>query len=133
MSEKWIRSGECNHCGHCCQTIAREALVREDGQVNRDREYYVARGFRQATVDGRRQWVLFGWVAAPCPQHVEGRCAMQASKPRTCREFPLVPLDVVGTPCSYWFSNGVVKLGGTGSPHPATEMDLLQWESAHAR
>ena len=137
----WERKGECNHCGHCCEMVAREAIVRTDEQVGRDPAFYAARGFKPTRVDGEIRFVLFAWLHAPCPQRnvvqehnglggfrEESRCAIYETRPETCRTFPRLPVDIVGTPCSYWFERGEQKAGGTGSPHPATPYELLEME-----
>jgi Fe-S-cluster containining protein len=147
----WERKGECNHCGHCCTMVAREAIVRTDVQIARDPAFYAARGFVPMDVDGETRHVLFAWLKAPCPQQrlqtvvwglgdvkTESRCAIHATRPETCVTFPRLPVDIVGTPCSYWFEREVdgtpayaprtERVGGTGSPHPATEQQLLAME-----
>jgi Fe-S-cluster containining protein len=143
----WERKGDCNGCGWCCEKIARDVLVRTDAQVARDPAYYAARGFQPVTVDGERRHVLWAWLEAPCPElrrpvHMPGygvvgthRCAIHDSKPETCRTFPRLPQDVVGTPCSYWFerteddvAGRVTRAGGTGSPHAMTPERLRETE-----
>jgi Fe-S-cluster containining protein len=141
MSE-WTRHGECNDCGFCCETVARDVIVRTEAQVARDADYYRARGFKRVMVDGEPRHVLFAWLEAPCPElrteswsaGTTSRCAMYDARPRTCREFPRLPRDIVGTPCSYWFeheSTGAL-VGGTGSPHQATPDELLAQEAMTA-
>lgn len=143
----WERKGECNGCGHCCQMIMRDVLVRTDEQVARDAAYYQARGFQRLMVDGEPRHVLWAWVHAPCPElrtKVEQwgygavythKCAIHEHKPETCQTFPRIPQDIVGTPCSYWFervedelTNRVTRAGGTGSPHPMTPTELWPLE-----
>jgi Fe-S-cluster containining protein len=124
----WTRHGECNGCGFCCQTFTRQAIVRNPDEVD-DLAFYQARGFTETTVDGRRCLVLLGWMTAPCPQHVESSCRIYADRPRTCREFPAQPSDIVGTPCSYWFTHGDLTAGGLGSPHPTSSEQLLAMEA----
>lgn len=130
----WIRHGECNGCGFCCEKVAREVIVRTPVQVSRDRAFYLARGFQKVEVDGEQKYVLWAWLDARCPKLdvSDGayRCTIYAERPRTCQTFPRIPQDIVGTPCSYWFSNGANTVGGSGSPHPSTEADLVQLELA---
>ena len=129
----WLRQGDCTHCGHCCTRIARAPIVRSERQMAVDPAFYRARGFQAVELDGETQFVLYAWLEAPCPEFRDNRCAIHATKPRTCAEFPRVPLDVVGTPCSYWFERGTERLGGMGSPYPSAEAQLLAEELAHAR
>lgn len=124
----WTRHGECNGCGFCCTAFARQAIVRDASSVA-DPAFYRARGFKTVSVDGVDRLVLFAWLQAECPEHVDQSCRIYADRPRTCQEFPTVPADVVGTPCSYWFEQGPHRIGGSGSPHAATEHQLLALEA----
>lgn len=119
----WARRGECNHCGHCCTAIAREALVRDPREIT-DRAFYDARGFQTVLVDGRAHLVLYAWLYAPCPQHVDNQCAIHDRKPETCAAFPRLPQDIVDSPCSYWFERDGMKVGGAGSPYQVTAAQL---------
>ena len=136
----WTRHGECNGCGFCCEMYTRAVVVRTSEQG--DQAFYRARGFEPQMIDGQSRLVLIGWISAPCPHHVETstpvsdlsptvrrQCGIYADRPETCRAFPTLPVDVAGTPCSYWFENASHKIGGTGSPHPTTTADLLAIES----
>jgi Fe-S-cluster containining protein len=155
MSE-WTRHGECNDCGHCCTMVARDAIVRTDAQVARDPAFYAARGFKPTRVDGDVRFVLFAWLRAPCPQlttvgeardervaggvfgdagmtyvpalDARSHCRIYETRPETCATFPRLPVDIVGTPCSYWFERDGQRIGGTGSPHPGDEHALLKLE-----
>ncbi len=132
----WERHGECNRCGWCCEKIARDVLVRTDEQVARDAPYYAARGFKRLMVDGEPRHVLWAWIESPCPQlmkkswygGIDYRCRVQDDKPQTCTDFPRLPQDIVGTPCSYWFTQDGKALGGSGSPHPSDVAALLAEE-----
>jgi Fe-S-cluster containining protein len=122
------RQGTCNDCGHCCETFARHAVVRSDVQMAHDPEFYRVRGFQAREIDGEPVSVLLAWIAAPCPAHQDGRCAVHDQKPQTCQDFPKHLADIVGTPCSYWFEAGDVKMGGLGSPYPVSADELLRLE-----
>jgi Fe-S-cluster containining protein len=141
----WTRHGDCNHCGWCCTKVARDVIVRTDDQVARDPAFYAARGFVRQEVDGEPRHVLWAWLEAPCPQHqvrhfhdglggmiAQSHCGVYDARPRTCQEFPTLPVDVVGTPCSYWFERGDAKVGGTGSPYPKDERELMVLEEGTA-
>jgi Fe-S-cluster containining protein len=146
---EWTRKGECNNCGWCCDKVAREAIVRTDEQIARDPAFYAARGFKPMDVDGARRHVLFAWLEAPCPQRwtvnvpnglggfsAQSRCAVYNTRPQTCVSFPRLPVDIVGTPCSYWFEreagidSATYKAGGQGSPWPIDEAKLYALENA---
>lgn len=125
----WERHGECNQCGDCCRFVAREALVRDPSRVS-DPAFYEARGFQRMTLGEKKVLVLLANLVAPCQYLVDGnQCGVYEDRPRTCRDFPQVPLDIVGTRCSYWFSKDGVNVGGSGSPYPADPMVLVRAES----
>jgi Fe-S-cluster containining protein len=127
----WTRHGECNNCGHCCQTFKRDIVVRDPATVA-DPAFYEARGFTPVMVDGQERLMLTGWMQAPCPAHAGGGCLIYHDRPQTCQSFPTAPADVVDSPCSYWFDNGTAKAGGMGSPHPTTITGLMAIEAQEA-
>ncbi len=124
----WTRHGDCNGCGFCCTAFARQPIVRDPAKVA-DPAFYKARGFTPITVDGAEKIVLFAWLQAECPEHVDSACRIYDDRPQTCRAFPVVPSDIAGTPCSYWFEDGEQRVGGTGSPYPTTEHQLVAMEA----
>ncbi len=123
----WTRHGECNGCGFCCKTFKRDVEVRPADAG--DQAFYQARGFKPVHVDGVTRLVLFGWMQAPCLEHSESGCGIYATRPETCRTFPRVPIDIVATPCSYWFTKDEIAVGGDASPYPTTLPALLALES----
>lgn len=120
------RRGECNSCGWCCQYegIHRNVVSPAPGEEFvslSDRRFYELRGGR-VIADGRR--VLYVVQAfAPCSAHDNDgkRCTTYDDRPDICREFPSVPEQIEGTPCSHWFESDeageIVRRGGTGSPY----------------
>lgn len=114
MATNWERKGECSHCGWCCENLGRFEINVEPT----DLQYVNIRGAKMTL----RGLVIEGDFHAPCPQHIDGRCAVYANRPRTCVDFPSEPNEIIRTPCSYWFErdvDGVVeRLGGKGSPFP---------------
>ncbi len=117
--------------------------MRTDAHVAaHDPDFYRARGFERVQVEGGEyRHVLWAWLDAPCPEmdtHIWpygkiSRCKIQSQKPKTCVEFPRLPQDVAGTPCSYWFtSDDGQAIGGTGSPHASTVEELRSIEGRHA-
>ncbi len=142
MTAIWERHGECNQCGWCCEKIARDVLVRTPEQVSRDAAYYAARGFTPVQLDGETRHVLWVWAEARCPELrtkaeqwsygviEKHSCAIHDQKPQTCVDYPRIPQDIAGTPCSYWFTSGDKAVGGTGSPHPVDALGLLALEGA---
>ena len=127
----WTRNGECNGCGECCRTVAVQAIVRDPATVV-DRPYYDARGFAEIELDGTPRLMLLAKLVAPCPRLEGDRCGIYDDRPKTCRDFPTVPLHVVETPCSYWFESDGIRIGGAGSPYPATPATLAALEARKA-
>jgi Fe-S-cluster containining protein len=126
----WVRQGDCNQCGHCCQVIQPNHRFDLPGEIRdeTEAEFLTTRGY---TIDGKRAWIMTT-LMAPCPElRVEETycgpgdhwrqhsCAVWEHRPQTCQEFPLTPAQVRETPCSYWFEReDGRKVGGDDSPHP---------------
>ena len=124
----WTRHGECNQCGACCQSIAMTPLVRDAEKVA-DRDFYDMRGFREVLLDGKPVLVLLANLVATCPQlTTEQTCGVYDIRPRTCREYPQNPLDVISKPCSYWFERDGVRMGGQASPYPTDIATMVRTE-----
>mgnify|MGYP001612643283 CR=1 FL=1 len=86
-----------------------------------DEEYMKVRGFKPAVNGEAKGWMAAGPVLLPCPQHKENRCSIYETRPQSCRDWPVSPEQVTGTPCSYWFEDteGVEKpVGGGVAPFP---------------
>lgn len=119
MNPEWVRKGECNHCGYCCQFMGGRLMAFEhkpiSGEV--DMEFLKMRGvsFRN---DGKAE--MWADLYVPCVNHDSEakRCRIYDERPRTCHLFPQLPEQIIGTPCSYWFERGEEKIGGMGSPYP---------------
>ena len=130
----WKRQGECNGCGMCCLFLAvspqeisftPEGLVGKDGQT--DTHHTHVRGL----VKGEDQ--LFhvpAWLYSPCSEYsLENMgCKIHETKPQTCKDYPWMPEQIVGTPCSYYFEKqneaGVVfRQGGQASPYPGKSVE----------
>ena len=120
----WVRGGECNGCGWCCQMVTRmEIAVHWHPKI--DERYYEVRGFEWKEVDGSKLGFIKGALYAPCPMHdLAGlRCVIHANRPQVCRDFPVTPDQIQDTPCSYFFSrptlkNSTERIGGDGSSWP---------------
>lgn len=115
MSE-WVRAGECNNCGWCCDNLGRFQLT----MTTPDIEFIKVRGGP----------LIQGDFHAPCQYHIENRCAIYDTRPRTCSDFPSEPNEIIRIPCSYWFERSVIaedgtitfeKQGGQGSPFPVPQ------------
>lgn len=126
MTSVWERKGSCNDCGYCCNTLTRADLSFPMGP-RIDREFYRVRGFGFVQAANRQELAMLPRVPVvfPCPSYdQEGkRCTIYENRPRTCREFPTRPEDILGSPCSYWFDRetkdgSLEVMGGDGSPHP---------------
>ena len=121
---QWVRQGECNHCGWCCQFegIQRNVVRPEGRKEPLDARFYELRG-ANVGADGAFRFLVH--LYAPCSAHDVGalRCSIYEERPETCRAFPSVPEQIEGTPCSYWFegqteAGHIVRRGGNGSSHP---------------
>jgi Fe-S-cluster containining protein len=117
----WVRQGDCNRCGWCCHYEVTVRLVRD---ARRDPDYWLARGYK-IRPDGCVQ--VMTDIGLPCAQFDgEKTCAIYATRPKTCRDFPEHPDQVEDIPCSYWFErigdDGTIeRRGGEGSPYPTSE------------
>ena len=127
------RKGECNHCGYCCLFIATEPHVLSFDRSNLrdkngefDEAHAHVRGLvHAANSPNPNELNVPAWFYSPCQAYNMDtlRCSIQAEKPRICQDFPWIPEQIVGTPCSYYFEKtneaGVIfRQGGQGSPHP---------------
>ena len=121
---KWMRQGECNHCGWCCENIgAATIFFPNDNPVVavQDEAYIQVRGFKKVTSHEGHAGVELEVVnRAPCPAHINDRCSLYPNHPPTCQAFPWHPRQIINTPCSYWFENTGFAIGGHASPHPWT-------------
>ncbi len=118
--DEWVRKGECNHCGWCCENVGYGQLFIPLGAnyEGLDEQYTQIRGFGESTSRGHTGHMVPVDFRTVCPLFCDQRCSINATKPRTCSEYPLWPGQIVKTPCSYWFARGEEKVGGEGSPHP---------------
>jgi Fe-S-cluster containining protein len=68
--------------------------------------------------DGRMRMVAQMFV--PCVEHdaEKKQCRTYENRPRICKEFPMSPEQIEGTPCSYYFETPEGNRGGQGSPYP---------------
>lgn len=101
----YIRHGECNHCGWCCQFTGQSTVKVENARGLSDPDYYKARGF--AIVQREGLSILAEAKVShhlPCPQHVNERCSIYAERPSTCKDFPVSPEQIKHVPqCGYHF------------------------------
>jgi len=99
----WVREGECNHCGWCCeQTGQMHATVALTSKS--DVTYYRVRGFQIHHEEGVPvQARALVDVRLLCPEHEGERCRSYEQRPQTCRDFPSHPAQIQHTPCSYTF------------------------------
>lgn len=129
----WTRQGECNHCGFCCLfltaephmlTFNKETMKDKEGKY--DAAHAQVRGM--AEQDGG-EMVVPAWFYSPCTAFdtTELRCGIHEEKPQLCKDFPWLPSQVVGTPCSYYFEKTTtgpdlviktLRQGGQSSPFP---------------
>lgn len=135
---QWVRKGECNHCGWCCIFSFDPVGVFFSDRDPKRNELLQVRGFKPAENDGERGYLAYGDVYLPCPQHKDGRCSIYEKRPELCRTFPVMPSQIIGTPCSYWFEDAegqALPAGGDASPHPRRHQafDVLKRMGAQPR
>ena len=107
MDRKWIRTGECNQCGKCCETVnitvVRDLTLRQHGNKEELERYLSFRGIKVAGEDVERN-LLFYTMEVPCSQlNHDKSCKLHNApeKPFICLRYPLVKDDI--EECSYSF------------------------------
>jgi Fe-S-cluster containining protein len=128
-TDGWQRFGECNHCGHCCQFEGSQRLTfdQRENPALFDIRYFKLRGYE--VEGGQATAVVHAYK--PCPKFEKtatgGGCTVYQERPKTCRNFPTNPLQMLETPCSYWFENQFgdkrIRFGGNGSPYPGLQIE----------
>jgi Fe-S-cluster containining protein len=106
-----VRTGECNQCGECCQTVnvtaVRDRTLQQHGN-RRELELYLGyRGIRVAGEDVENN-LLFYTLEIPCSQlGPDNECRVHNSprKPLICYRYPEEKDDV--EECSYRFEPSV--------------------------
>ncbi len=131
-AEPWIRKGECNSCGMCCQYLGRDLPLTivpptgPDGDI--DREFIAVRGLQLDEKTGWATQMIHAF--SPCTVHdnENKRCLIYDRRPETCRTFPAHPAQIEKTPCSYWFEweekDKIIRVGGEGSPYPGRSSEV---------
>ena len=117
---KWVRKGDCNHCGWCCIFSFDPVLMFIPKDGGRQDEFMKVRGFRPAVHEGKEGWLSHAEAYRPCPQHKNNGCLVYDKRPAICKDFPWMPDQIKNTPCSYWFEDEDGKempIGGDASPH----------------
>lgn len=117
--ELWIRKGECNLCGACCEAGRPSYFLgwADDlncpnlaGSIVAEQQWAVGDPVVAEAWGGEREW-LFWQHGVPmdhtCPQYEgAGLCAVHGTgdQPDACRKFPLLPSDLEMYPgCSFRF------------------------------
>ena len=123
---EWVRHGDCSNCGYCCIFLG--SLVLTLGLDKPDLEFMNVREISSHTDPTTGETIAYKKINlhAPCPAFSgvvdEPGCTIYKHRPKTCRDFPLTPTEIIDTPCSYWFEmedTGITtKVGGKGSPYP---------------
>lgn len=113
----WVREGECNQCGKCCETVnltvARDVALRQHGNVQELERYLSFRGIRLAGEDIENNFLFYS-LDIPCSQLApDKRCLLhnRPEKPFICLRYPTARDDI--EECSYTF-----KQYGTTIPGP---------------
>lgn len=103
----WVRGGECNQCGKCCETVnitvVRDVALRQHGNLEELKRYLDYRGIRVAGEDVEKN-LLFYSMDVPCRQLTpDKQCKAHGSpeKPFICLRYPAVKDDI--EECSYTF------------------------------
>ena len=124
QAPQWVRRGECNKCGWCCNfPFDAVALFFPNGDPRRE-EFLKVRGFEPAKDGGQNGLMAWGRVFMRCQHHQDDNgCGIfdKPERPQMCHDFPEKPSQVSHTPCSYWFEDeaGVEQpVGGNASPYP---------------
>jgi len=128
----WQRHGDCTHCGHCCnfEGPQRQTFEASENPARFDSRYFKVRGYE---VEDDRRASIITHAFVPCPKFDRtatggaGACTIYQERPATCRKFPEFPLQVLQTPCTYWFENRinghVFRFGGNGSQYPGLHIE----------
>lgn len=103
----WVRAGECNQCGKCCETmnftVVRDVTLRQHGN-REDLERYLS--FRRIRIVGEdvEQNLLFYTMDIPCGQLTREKTCKLHGKPEMpfiCLRYPTARDDI--EECSYTF------------------------------
>lgn len=85
-------------------------------------KFYKLRGGLMG-VDGKLRVIQHAFI--PCSSHDDKakRCKTYNDRPQICQDFPSLPDQIEGTPCSHWFEmtdadGNVERRGGLDSPYP---------------
>lgn len=107
MNRRWIRTGECNQCGKCCETVnitvVRDLTLRQHGNREELERYLSFRGIKVAGEDVEQN-LLFYTMDIPCSQlNPDKSCKLHNApeKPFICLRYPLAKDDI--EECSYSF------------------------------
>ena len=135
----WTRQGECNHCGFCCLFLASEPHIlsfNKDGIKNKDGGFDAPHAQIRGLVeqpDG--SMAVPAWFYSPCTAFdtKELRCGIHETKPEVCKDYPWLPSQVIGTPCSFYFEKvttgddkvlRTLRQGGQASPFPGRTIQM---------
>lgn len=121
-ARKWVRHGDCNHCGWCCKFSFDPVMMFFPNPDERRAEFLKVRGFWEASEGRDKGLAAWGQVYLRCQYHTDdNKCVIfdKPERPRMCHDFPETPQQVKNTPCSYWFEDSEGNtIGGDGSPYP---------------
>jgi len=128
----FTRYGNCNHCGWCCNFVGLYPLTIEKKEGAKEKDinpdmirYYELHGGKSSG-DGKKVQIMF-YLAATCKEYNikkrgEESCNIYNERPNICKDFPIFPEQIEGTPCSYWFEyevdGKIIKRGGQESLYP---------------
>lgn len=90
----WIRVGECNQCGDCCDPATLKKRLKN----------YLDAGMSFEVIGGME--LRHGGVCPHFKRDSRGKgwCSIYPTRPQMCRIFPKSPLDILVLPrCGYRF------------------------------
>ena len=120
-TKTFIADGYLTH--NCCQFMAINRLTIKKQDVTEDsRKFYTLRNGLEGE-DGKIRTVAHMFMPCSAHDNVNRKCTIYENRPQICRDFPVIPDQIEGTPCSYWFEivdengNIIERRGGLNSPY----------------
>jgi len=109
-----MRSGECHHCGECCETVnmmvVRDVTLRQHGNLEELTRYLEYRGIRVIGEDVATNQLYYS-IDIPCRQLTgDQQCGVHNTpeKPLLCLKYPWAPDDIKN--CGYTFKEQTVLI-----------------------
>ncbi len=121
-----VRSGECERCGKCCETVnltvVRDVALQQHGNLEELKLYLSYRGIQVAGEDVENNFLFYS-ISIPCRQLNEDKsCRVHETpdKPLLCLRYPKEKADVADIEeCSYSFKPAGLAYLPQGVPDPS--------------